>query len=83
MNIFGNILLTSTKSYLTHGTKYLVTWKNYLPCVMDERYSWMKKMDDKSNGLTFIKDGCQTHEKSWMTQLFNRKRWNNFMLVLS
>jgi hypothetical protein len=50
---------------------------------MDERYSWMKKMDDKSNGLTFIKDGCQTHEKSWMTQLFNRKRWNNFMLVLS
>jgi hypothetical protein len=29
--------------------EYLVTWKNILPCVMDERFSWMKKMDELSN----------------------------------
>jgi hypothetical protein len=50
---------------------------------MDELYFWMKKMDDKSNELSFIKDGCQTHEKSWMTHYFTHKIWNNFMLVLS
>jgi hypothetical protein len=36
-------LLTSMKYYLTHGTEYLVMWKNILPHVMDELYSWMKK----------------------------------------
>ncbi len=71
------------KYYLTHGTKYMVMRKNILPHVMDELYFWMKKMDDKSNELSFIKDGCQTHEKSWMTHYFTHKIWNNFMLVLS
>jgi hypothetical protein len=41
-NLFRNILLTSVEYYLTHKTKYLVTWKNILPCVMDELFSWMK-----------------------------------------
>jgi hypothetical protein len=40
--------------YLTHRMEYLVTWRNTLPCVMDERFSWMKKwmtnkMDELSN----------------------------------
>jgi hypothetical protein len=26
--------------------KYLVTWRNILPHVMDERYSWMEKWMD-------------------------------------
>jgi hypothetical protein len=42
-----------------------------------------EKRDDKSNELTFIKDGCQTHENSWMTHYFTHKIWNNFMLVSS
>jgi hypothetical protein len=53
-NLFKNILLKSTKYYWTWRTKYLVTWKNLMPCVMDEQFFWMKKwminkMDELSN----------------------------------
>jgi hypothetical protein len=41
------------------------------------------KMDDKSNGLNFIKDGCQNYEKSWMTYCLTHKGQNIFLLVLS
>jgi hypothetical protein len=37
-NLFKNILLSSTKYYLTHKMEYLVTWRNILPNVMDEQF---------------------------------------------
>jgi hypothetical protein len=46
-NLFKNIFLTSTKYYLTHKTKYLVTWRSILPHVMDEQFSWMKTTTSK------------------------------------
>jgi len=70
------------QEYPTNINKILLdTWDKIFGDV--EEYSttchgWTIFLDD---GLTFIKDG-QTHEKSWMTQLFTRKRWNNFTLVL-
>jgi len=38
----------STKYYLTHRMKYLVTWRIILPHVMDELF-WMIKLDEISN----------------------------------
>jgi hypothetical protein len=55
--------------------EYSTTW----PWINDI-LGW--KMDDKSNGWTFIKDGCQTYENSWMTHYLIHKGQNNFMLVL-
>ncbi len=43
---FKNYLLTTTKYYLTHRMEYLVMWKNILPHVINEWFSWMKKMND-------------------------------------
>jgi hypothetical protein len=41
------------KYYLTHGTKYLVTWKNIFPCV----HGWSKfkdeNLDDKWKWMNF------------------------------
>jgi hypothetical protein len=35
--------------FLTHGMAYFVTWKNILPCVINEQYFWMiNKMDYKA-----------------------------------
>jgi len=49
----GNILLTSTKYYLTNRMIYLVMWKNILPPIMDEQFSWMKKcIINKMNELS-------------------------------
>jgi hypothetical protein len=31
--------------------EYLVTWKNILPCVMDEKYFWIKWMINKMDEL--------------------------------
>jgi hypothetical protein len=42
-NLFRNILLMSMEYSLTYKMDYLVMWKNILPRVMDERFSWMKK----------------------------------------
>jgi hypothetical protein len=53
-NILNNILVKSTKYYMTWRMKYLVMWKNILPCVMDDQFFSMKKwminkMDKLSN----------------------------------
>jgi hypothetical protein len=49
-----NLFRKLTEYYLTHRTKYLVTWRNILPPIMDEHFFWMKKcminkMDELSN----------------------------------
>jgi hypothetical protein len=64
--------------HLTHGTEYLVMWRNILPHVKDEWYSWMKngwKIEwmnfqmNVGNKIVFV--------KTWTKET----RWNNFMLV--
>lgn len=50
VNLLMNILLTLTKYFLTHKTKYSMTWWNILHVVMDEWFvgwKWMiNNMDE-------------------------------------
>ncbi len=63
------------KYSVTLRKKYLVTWKNILPCVTDEFYLWMKN----DNGWTFFMNICNKFcfAKSWTKET----RYNKFMLV--
>jgi hypothetical protein len=77
-NLFKNILLTSMEFFLTHGLEYFVTWP-----WMNDIFGWKKWFINKMIELFFLKNGCQTYEKSSMSHYLIHIMWNNFMLILS